>query len=110
MLAFNQTDKPHYKLTVNEYGNIVRNVVVIGSPRGSLFFTYSNNNSQNPPIIINTKDITNVITPNEILYSFETDIMSIISHFDNVYLVDMSVKNQNNYLAKKISITKNPGM
>jgi hypothetical protein len=113
MLSFNVKDKPEYKLSVTESGYISKIIIIVGSPKGSLTFLYANENSKNNPIAVYKKDLANSynnISCQEIIYSVDSDFISILDKFNNIYLVDMTDENQNYYLAKKISVKRNPGL
>ena len=86
ILSFSLKDKAEYKLSVTESGYISKNIIIVGSPKGSLSFLYTNENSKNNPVVVYKKDLSNSynnISCQEIIYSVDSDFVSLLEKFNN---------------------------
>ncbi|WP_395065870.1 hypothetical protein [Flavobacterium sp.] len=107
-LDFEKKDGIVYNLSIDNNGNLVKNVYLKGSSAKIIILKYYNVNADNNPFIINLLEMKNFITMNEIIdkYSIE-NFMSILENF-NIYLVKK--KSGNKYYAKKMLVEKLIGL
>ena len=97
--------KPKIEYSVNKSGNLViKDILISGKSYGHYSIIYKNQNNENPIIRIDKSEIKNKIWAKNLIYSEDTDFISLFKNFNNIYLVDYNNKESDIKTAKKIKI------
>ena len=69
-----------------------------------------NVNSNNNPIIVRGKDISNYLTLDEIIFQSDFENFNAIINNFNVYLINSKENSDDYYIARKVLIEKRSGL
>jgi hypothetical protein len=100
-IEFDNGERPHYKFSTDENGQLKNEIQISGATNGSLNFSYLNYKNQNAEVTFKAEDMRNIIKCSELPYSKETNFTELFSKFKNIYFVAIS-KKLKNYKAKKV--------
>lgn len=103
-IRFGDKAKKESEFSVSPSGDLIVKISISGKTYPSLSLTYINKKNENPPLKINENQIKNKIWAEDIIYSKNTDFISLFSNFENIYLVDFNNKDEKIKTAKKVEV------
>lgn len=103
-IRFGDKVKKESEFSVSPSGDLIVKMSISGKTYPILSLTYINKNNENPPLKINESQIKNKIWAEDIIYSKNTDFISLFSNFENIYLVDFNNKDEKIKTAKKVEV------
>lgn len=109
-IRFGDKINPEIVYYLNESGDVVKDVQMMGKAFPSLLITYKNQNNNNPAIKIHQDQIKNKIWTKDIIHAGNTDFSTFFDQFRNVYLVDFNDKIEEIKIARKVEITFTPSL
>ncbi|WP_445457313.1 hypothetical protein [Flavobacterium sp. HNIBRBA15423] len=111
VIDFNENSKnKEINLSIDKERTLIKSFKIKPSNNRNLNLVYRNEKNHNIPIIVQKKDIKNVLFYNEIIESMNSENFSeIVSKFD-LYLIEKDKDDKEYFIAKKVVLEKLSGL